>query len=59
MSIRAGYQAILFDIGGPLQYDVNGARAAGMDVVLLDRSGVSAFQGPRIRSLTQLVGFLA
>ena len=41
-------------IGDSLEHDVAGARAAGMDVVLLDRDDLSPSHRPRILSLAQL-----
>ena len=41
-------------VGDSIEYDVAGARAAGMDVVLLDRDGRWESQSPRIQSLSQL-----
>jgi putative hydrolase of the HAD superfamily len=46
-------------IGDSLEHDVNGARAAGMDVVLLDRSGGLEFHGPRIKSLSELPAWIS
>ena len=44
-------------IGDSVEYDVAGARAAGMDVLLLDRAGTGSHQ-PRIQTLLQLSEFL-
>ena len=44
-------------VGDSVEHDVGGARAAGMDVILLDRSGVESHQ-PKIRTLLELSEFL-
>ena len=44
-------------IGDSVEYDVAGARAAGADVVLLDRAGKESHQ-PKIQTLFQLPEFL-
>ena len=44
-------------IGDSVEHDVAGARAAGMDVLLLDRAGTVAHY-PRIQTLLQLSEFL-
>jgi FMN phosphatase YigB (HAD superfamily) len=41
-------------VGDSVELDVVGARAAGMDVVLLDRAGRHYSHEPRVRSLSQL-----
>jgi putative hydrolase of the HAD superfamily len=41
-------------VGDSVEYDVVGAGAAGMDAVLLDRSGRHEAHKPRIRTLSQL-----
>jgi 2-haloalkanoic acid dehalogenase type II len=55
MGVRPG-EALY--VGDSVEYDVAGARAAGMNVVLLDREGRCLTQSPRIQSLSQLTQLL-
>jgi putative hydrolase of the HAD superfamily len=45
-------------VGDSMEHDVNGARAAGMEVVLLDRTGRHPDYAPRLSSLSELPAFL-
>jgi HAD superfamily hydrolase (TIGR01549 family) len=46
-------------IGDSPEHDIAGARAAEMDVVLLDRAGSVEFHEPRIRSLAELPDWIS